>query len=60
MIRLAVKFCLSAKIIYQVFCFFFPKKKLKGELPLQYESYAGEIVVVILIKIGNVYCFILY
>ena len=38
----------------------FFKKKLKEELALAYKSYAGEILVVILIGILNRYCFILY
>ena len=33
--------------------------KLKGELPLTYESYAGGIVIVILIEILNDYLFYL-
>ena len=57
-IRLVVKFCWSAKIIFQVFCFF--QKKVKGELALAYESYSGGILIIILIEILNNYCFILY
>ena len=48
-----VKFCLSTKIVFQVFCFFF--LKLKGVLALAYESYAGGILIVILIEIFNDY-----
>ena len=52
-----VKFCLSTKIVFQVFCFFF--LKLKGELALTYESYASRILIVILIEILNDYFFYL-
>ena len=50
-----VKFCLSTKIFFQVFWVFFLKPK--GELALAYESYAGGILIVILIKILNDYYF---
>ena len=36
------------------------QKNTKGELALAYESYAGGILIVILIEILNDYCFILY
>ena len=54
-----VKFCLSTKIVFQVFCFFlvFFFLKLKGELALAYESYAGGILIVILIEVLNDYYF---
>ena len=48
-----VKFCLSTKIVFQVFWGFF--LKLKGELALAYETYAGGIL--ILIEILNDYYF---
>ena len=38
----------------------FFQEKPKGELALAYESYAGGILIVILIEILNDYCFILY
>ena len=49
------KFCLSTKIVVQVFWVFF--LKLKGELALAYESYAGGILIVVLIEILNDYYF---
>ena len=54
-----VKFCFSTKIVFQVVCFFlvFCFLKLKGELALAYESYAGGILIVILIEIVNDYYF---
>ena len=52
-----VKFCLSTKMVFQVFCFFF--LKLKGELALAYKSYARGILIVILIEIHNDYYFYL-
>ena len=52
-----VKFCLSSKIVFLVFWVFF--LKLKGELPLAYESYASRILIVILIEILNDYFFYL-
>ena len=52
-----VKFCLSTKFIFQVFCIFF--LKLKGELTLTYESYVSAILIVIAIEILNDYYFIL-
>ena len=57
-IRLMVKICWLTKIVFQVFCVFF--QKLKSELALAYERYAGGILIVILIEILNDYCFILY
>ena len=57
-IRVVVKFCWLTKIIFQVFCVFL--LKLKGELVLAYESYAGGILIVILIEILNDYCLISY
>ena len=53
-----VKIYWLTKIDFQVFCVFF--LKLKSELALAYESYAGDILIVILIEIINDYCFILY
>ena len=55
-ITLVAKFSWSAKVIFHVFCFF--KKKLKGELA--YESYAGGILIIILIENLNDYCYVLY
>ena len=48
MVRLEEKFCLSAQIISQVFCFL--QKILKGKLPLAYESYAGKFLLLFLLK----------
>ena len=48
-----VKFCLSIRIVFQIFCFFF--LKLKGELALAYDSFAGGIRIVIVIEILNDY-----
>ena len=53
LIRVVVKFCWLSKIIFQVFCVFF--LKLKGELALAYESYAGGGLTVILIEILDDY-----
>ena len=52
-----VKFCLSTKIVFQVFCFFF--LKLKGELALAYESYAGGILVILIEILNDYYYFYL-
>ena len=56
-IRLMEKFCLSTKIVFQVFWFFF--LKLKGELALAYQNYPRGILIVILIEILNDYYFYL-
>ena len=42
------------------FLFFSKKKKTKAKLPMAYESYPGEIVLVFLIENLNGHCFILY
>ena len=56
-----VKFCLSTKIVFQVFCFFlvFFFLKLKGELALAYESYAGGILVILIEILNDYYYFYL-
>ena len=54
-IKLMVKFCLSIRIVFQIFCFFF--LKLKGELALAYDSFVGGIRIVIVIEILNDYFF---
>ena len=43
-------------MVFQAFCFFF-SLKLKAELALAYERYAGRILIVILIEILNDYYF---
>ena len=58
MIILMVKLCWLTEIVFQVFCVFFVK--VKSELALAYESYAGGTLIVILIEILNDYCFILH
>ena len=57
MIRLVVEFCWSTKLFVK---FLFFQKKLKEELALAYESYAGGILIVIIIEILDDYCFTLY
>ena len=51
-----VKLCLSTKIVFQVFFFFL---KLKGELALAYESYAGGILVILIEILNDYYYFYL-
>ena len=52
-ITVVVKSCWFTQIIFQGFCVFF--LKLKGELALAYKSYAGGILIVILIEVLNDY-----
>ena len=52
-VRVEVKFCWLSKIIFWVLCVFF--LKIKGELALTYKSYAGRVLVAILIEILDDY-----
>ena len=56
LVRLMGKFCWSTKIFFQVFRDFF-FLKLKGKLALEYESYTGGILIVLLFEILNDFFF---